>query len=135
MMIQEAKKLLGVKYEYGAKWDDITKPPDSLDCSGLTNGIARVGGIVIAHGAQNQFYNTDATLTPFFGDLAFFGHDGNPEEVYHVGLLYDRLHIVEARAKQEGSSFPTGIVILRPKAKWENYRNFLGYRTIPELKI
>lgn len=140
----ESEPLLGITYRKAenevekslmiGKWMDLTELPVYLDCSGLTNGVCRKVGLPFPHGSQNQFNFTIATQFPKMGDFAFFGHDGDITKVYHVGMVYDDLFMIEARGKQEDSNFETGKVILRPKIRWEKYKpNFLGYRKHPKL--
>lgn len=140
----ESEKLLGIIYKKAetevekslmvGKWTDLNELPLYLDCSGLTNGLCRKVGLPFPHGSQNQFNFTIATMEPKMGDFAFFGHEGDITKVYHVGMVYDDLLMIEARGKQEDSNFETGKVIFRARLKWEKYvPNFLGYRTHPKL--
>ena len=90
-------------------------------------------GLKIPEGAQQQFDFTIATAMPQLGDLCFFGKNKDITHIYHVGMVFDDLQIVEARGHQEGSSFETGKVIFRPRSAWEAYGNFCGYRAHPKL--
>ena len=127
-----SSKLLEVPYEYGAEWLDNKVQPKSLDCSELVEGVYNHFGLRMPDGSQNQFYFTKSCSDPRDGDLAFFGRGAKETQIYHVGLVYGE-NILEARGYQPGSSFKTGEVILRPRDKWEQYRNWVGYRSHPKL--
>jgi len=125
--------LLGVEYEYGAEWTNYAVIPSGIDCSELIEGCYKYFKMKMPDGSQNQYNFTIPTFKPMPADLAFFGRGGNPAKIYHVGMIYDDSMIIEARGYQPKSSFETGKVILRPKEKWEGYRNFVGYRSHPKL--
>lgn len=140
----ESEKLLGIPYKMAGteverslmvgKWRDLTELPLNLDCSGLAKGICDKVDLKFPDGSQNQFNYTVATMYAQTGDFGFFGHDGDITKVYHVGMVYDDLFMIEARGLQQGSDFETGKVILRPRIKWDKYiPNFLGYRSHPKL--
>ena len=141
-----AKTLLGIPYEAEdndpktpwtgkGKWMDLSKPPTSLDCSGLVAGVFKHVGLKMPHGSKHQFNFTLSVNKDFVkpGDLAFFGYDKDIHQVYHVGLVLDSENIIESRKFDPKASFETGKVILRPKSKWEAWDNFLGYRAHPRL--
>lgn len=132
-LLMFSQKLLDIPYEYGAEWDDHKQIPLSLDCSELVEGVYNHFGIKMPDGSQNQHNFTIETKYPKSADLAFFGRGGNPNKIYHVGLVYDASNIIEARAFDPHVTFPTGKVILRPRERWENYCNFVGYRSHPKL--
>lgn len=124
---EESAKMIG-------KWTDYSKLPLNLDCSGLTNGAYGSAGLKLPHGSQNQYNFTLLAENPKPGDLVFFGREnGNPTLIYHVGILFHEDMIIECRELDESVSFPTGKVILRPRIKWEQYKNFAGYRVHPKL--
>lgn len=125
--------VLGVPYKFGAKWTDLSKIPEALDCSGLVCGAFHKNGLKMPDGSQAQFDFTLAVMTPQPGDLAFFGEDRSMNKICHVGVVYDEAGIIEARGLQPESSFPTGKVIIRPRANWETYAKFVGYRAHPKL--
>ena len=143
-IIETATKLIGIKYETEepsrpvwagrGKWLDLSKIPKSLDCSGLVEGCYRSIGLAMPHGSSKQFDftfpigNGEAKV----GDLAFFGREGKKDRIYHVGLVYDATQIIESRAFDPNVSFETGKAILRPRARWEAYGNFVGYRRHPK---
>lgn len=130
-IIIAASKLIGIPYEFGAEWTDYLKPPATLDCSEMAEGIFHLVGLKLPDGSQNQYNFTIKAEKPEPGDLAFFGKGGDPGKIYHVGILYDEKNIIEARAF-DGREW-TGKVCLREKQNWENYKNFCGYRCHPKL--
>lgn len=134
-LVMRAQALLGILYDYGAEWTDYSKLPVSLDCSEMTRGIFKTEGLKMPDGSQNQFNFTLPVVKEkaLPGDLAFFGKGGDILKVYHVGMIFDLQHIIEARGFDSKASFPTGKVITRPRENWENYCNFLGYRAHPKL--
>lgn len=134
-LIQSAVDLLGIKYEYGAEWVDFSKIPESLDCSEMMEGVYTISKLKMWDGSQNQYNNflPISNDQAQIGDLAFFGRGGNPSKIYHVGMLFSQRFIIECRGFQPNCSFRTGETILRPKIKWEQYRNFAGYRVHSKL--
>ena len=132
-LVDAARKLLGIPYEFGAEWSPFSSRPKALDCSELVEGVYILNGLKMPDGSQNQFDFTLPTGSPSPGDLAFFGRGGNVKQIYHVGLVFDKFNIIEARGFQENTSFETGKVILRSRAAWENYKNWVGYRSHPKL--
>ena len=133
-IIGHAHKLLGIPYKYGAEWTDLTKIPESLDCTELIEGVYHLVGLKMPDGGM-QFSFTVPTSNPKVGDLVFFGRGGKAIEsqIYHAGLVFDETQIIEARGHQPESNFETGKVILRPRKNWEAYSNFVGYRSHPRL--
>lgn len=139
-IVLQAEKLLGVPYRMRqpyekdwsiGKWVDLNKPPESLDCSGLVEGVFRYAGLKMPHGSQQQFDFTVYADAPQPGDLAFFRKDKGKGRVYHVGIVFDEKFMIEARDKD--SREWTGKVCLRERSAWENYANFAGYRRHPDL--
>jgi cell wall-associated NlpC family hydrolase len=134
-LVDAARKLLGIPYEYGAEWHPFSILPKSIDCSELVEGVYVLNGLKMPDGGQQQFDFTVPTGNPLPGDLAFFARGGNVKQIYHVGMLFDISSglIIEARGLQPESTFETGKVILRARSAWENYKNFVGYRAHPKL--
>lgn len=132
-LITTARPLLGIPYEFGAEWNDLTKLPLTLDCSEMVENVYKINGLTMPDGSQNQFDFTLPAANPLPGDLVFFGRGGNVKQIYHVGLVFDGLNILEARGFQPGAGFETGKVILRFRHLWERYKNFVGYRVHPKL--
>lgn len=129
----EARKLLGIAYEFGAEWTDYSKNPPALDCSEMIEGIFKIVGLGMPDGGQQQFNFTLSTENPLPGNLAFFGKGKDIGQIYHVGMVFDANFIIEARGHQPESSFETGKVILRPLPAWIQYKNFCGFRSHPKL--
>lgn len=127
-LVNSARDLLGIPYEFGAEWKDFTKLPGTLDCSELVEGVFHYNGLKMPDGSQAQFDFTVPAGSALPGDLAFFGRGGKPSEVYHVGFVFDHYNILEARGFDPKAMFDTGKVILRSRQRWEDYANFLGYR-------
>lgn len=133
-MVETSIKTLGIPYRLGAKLESLSANfTDGIDCSGEISLICRTVGLKMPEGSQSQFNFTVATETPKPGDLAFFGRGKDITQVYHVGMVFDDQQMIEARGHQEGSSFKTGEVILRPRLAWENFSSFVGYRSHPKL--
>lgn len=142
-MVAVASTCLGIPYKMGkcqedydagvGQWRDLSKLPENLDCQGLVKGVCAKVGLKFPEGAQHQFDFTLVVLRPEPGDFVFFGHDRNINKIYHVGMVFNETEIIEARAHQEGSSFKTGEVILRPRENWEKYKDYAGYRAHPKL--
>lgn len=129
----EASKLIGIKYVYGAEWTDYTQLPDALDCSELVEGVYKIVGLRMDDGSQAQYNMTVPSPEPRLSDLAFFGKGGDPSKIYHVGLVYHMSLILEARAFDPNVKFETGRVILRPLDAWVKYKNWVGFRSHPKL--
>lgn len=129
-LVASAKKLLdaGVKYEFGAEWTNYAIIPDTLDCSEMIEGVFNLHKLKMPDGSQAQFDSTViSSAKPQPGDLAFLGRGGNPRQIYHVGMIFDDQNIIECRAFDPNASFETGKIILRPREKWETYKNWVGY--------
>jgi cell wall-associated NlpC family hydrolase len=87
-------KYLGVPYVWGGS------TPQGFDCSGLTWYVYREIGISIPRNSRSQFrvgayIPPDRTDLLVPGDLVFFGSDGDPDRIHHVGIFVgggDYLH-------------------------------------------
>lgn len=111
-------------YKYGAKWDLKAKNPvGPVDCSGFVRWVYFQNGILIPDGSANQYAATKPTDNPQRGDLGFFKHEDSGR-IYHVGILYSPEWVIEARGE------PYNMVLTRPRAKWEAYHRFTGWRTL-----
>jgi cell wall-associated NlpC family hydrolase len=80
-----AKKYLGVRYVWGGT------TPSGFDCSGLCLYSYRKIGINLPRTSREQFH-AGAHIPPDRldlleeGDLVFFGYDGDPGKIHHVGI-------------------------------------------------
>lgn len=131
---EEFGKLLGIKYKFGAKWDDMSKPLECIDCSGAVSAVFKKAELKMPEGSGNQFDFTIALAPgtkPQVGDLGFFSKNGI---IDHVGMIYDANNMIEARAFDKLATFKTGEVILRPISKWTAWKEFAGFRTHPDLQ-
>ena len=118
---------LGKPYLWGAKPDPKDGDPKNFDCSGFVHwAYGRCLGVAVPEGSWEQY---DASvpidgvqLIPQLGDVGFFKHVDAPYDVHHVGILLDAASVIEARGK------PYDKVITRPRAIWEKWVEFTGWR-------
>jgi len=87
-----ARAQIGEPYVWGAAG------PNSWDCSGLTMGAWRAGGISLPHYSVAQYSQSTpisrSQLRP--GDLVFWGSSGSPSSIYHVALYAGNGMIIQA---------------------------------------
>jgi cell wall-associated NlpC family hydrolase len=87
-----ARAQIGDPYVWGATG------PDAWDCSGLTMGAWRAGGIALPHYSVAQYEQStpiaSSSLRP--GDLVFWGSSSSPSSIYHVALYVGNGMIVQA---------------------------------------
>lgn len=87
-----ARSQLGKPYVWGAAG------PGSWDCSGLTMGAWRAGGISLPHYSVAQYAQStpisSSSLRP--GDLVFWGSSSSPSSIYHVALYIGDGMIIQA---------------------------------------
>lgn len=83
--VTQARRYLGVPYLWGGT------TPSGFDCSGLVQYAYASIGISIPRTSRTQYRiggyippNRLDLLQP--GDLVFFGHDGDPSKIHHVGM-------------------------------------------------
>ena len=134
LLCETAKKLIGIKYEFGSEWTNHLVVPKTLDCSEMIEGIFDIVNLKMPDGSQNQYNQTYPIEENYqIGDLAFFGRGKDQYKIYHVGMVYFNSQIIEARAFDKTVSFKTGEVICRPLEAWKNYKNFCGFRSHPKL--
>jgi peptidoglycan DL-endopeptidase CwlO len=98
--VEEAKKYLGVDYVWGGE------TPSGFDCSGLVMYCYRQIGIDIPRTSREQFkigsfIPRDRTDVLAPGDLVFFGTDGDPNQVHHVGMYVGGGTFINAPASGE----------------------------------
>lgn len=90
-----ALQYLGVPYVYGGS------SPDGFDCSGLTSYCYRQIGVSLPRTSRSQ-YGVGLHIAPdrldllIPGDLVFFGYDGDPSRVHHVGIYVGSGNYVHA---------------------------------------
>ena len=133
-IVTEARMFLslGVKYQWGAEWFDLTKYPELCDCSEMLEGIVKKVGLKYPDLAQNQYNFTIGTVYPQDGDFGFFAEEKNITKVYHSGI-YTVDGVIEMRKFDPKAKFPTGKCIIRPIEKWEKFEKFVGWRVHPKL--
>ena len=72
--------------------------PNAWDCSGLTMGAWRAGGISLPHYSVAQYAQStpisQSSLRP--GDLVFWGSSSSPSSIYHVALYVGNGMIIQA---------------------------------------
>jgi len=82
-IVEYAKTLLGVKYQYGG-----SSPESGFDCSGFVYYVYKQFGITLERSSKDQSQNgtkvDKANLIP--GDLVFFDTNGGLNAVNHVGI-------------------------------------------------
>jgi len=87
-----ARAQIGEPYVWGAAG------PSSWDCSGLTMGAWRAGGISLPHYSVAQYTQSTpisrSSLRP--GDLVFWGSSSSPSSIYHVALYAGNGMIIQA---------------------------------------
>lgn len=128
-------KQLGKGYKFGVE-DDGNQNPTQFDCSELVQWAYEEIGITVPDGSQNQFDASDPITNPRLGDVGFFKKPG--EDVHHVGIIYDDQNVIEARGIEpslEAQGLPDNQVILRPRAKWEAFSEFSGWRRFRVVKV
>jgi cell wall-associated NlpC family hydrolase len=87
-----ARAQIGEPYVWGAAG------PDAWDCSGLTMGAWRAGGISLPHYSVAQYAEStpisSSSLRP--GDLVFWGSSSSPSSIYHVAMYVGNGMIIQA---------------------------------------
>lgn len=132
---EAAKGQLDKPYKFGFQIANLDDPsPLAFDCSEFVRWAYHQAGLKIPDGSYNQYEFCVPTDTPKPGDLGFFKetrdvNDASRKvgEIYHVGMFYDNIRMVEARGK------PNDKVIFRPMVAWRAFVNFGGFRAHPEL--
>lgn len=111
---------IGKPYSFGKE----NKPGDinalAWDCSELVESAFAYIGIVVPDGSQNQYLASAAVTLPQFGDIGFFKKHEQP--THHVGILLNQNEVIEARGEEWQK------VIIRPREKWEQWKDFTGWR-------
>jgi cell wall-associated NlpC family hydrolase len=90
--ISFARQQIGDPYVWGAAG------PNAWDCSGLTMGAWRAGGISLPHYSVAQYEQSTpisrGSLKP--GDLVFWGSSSSSSSIYHVALYVGNGMIIQA---------------------------------------
>jgi peptidoglycan DL-endopeptidase CwlO len=92
-----AKRYLGVRYVWGGT------SPSGFDCSGLCQYSYAQVGISLPRVSREQFL-VGAYIPPDrldlleAGDLVFFGYNGDPNQVHHVGMYVSGGNFIQAPA-------------------------------------
>jgi cell wall-associated NlpC family hydrolase len=100
-VVAHALQFVG-KVEY--LWGGST--PAGFDCSGLTQWCYAQIGIAIPRNSRSQFLSgshiqADRVDLLVPGDLVFFGYDGDPNRVHHVGIYAGNGDYIHAPASGE----------------------------------
>lgn len=146
--IEDAKAMQGAPYLLGSKWEPLTRFPCSrqdwparpagpVDCSGYARWVLGRAGLVIPDGTWHQIRHCRKLelAVPRPLDLGFADLDGSGEPD-HVVVALDAENVIEARgcSKHTGHSAgtcPFGRVVIRPVAKWNAQKGFLGWYFVP----
>ena len=124
------RQQMGKRYKFGAEIEVGRKAIDAAtewDCSEILQVHFNMFGSSLPDGSQNQFDYCLPVDKPCVGDLGFSG--SGPKGINHVFILISGRWVLEARGK------PYNRVILRPRAKWEAWRGFQGWRRVPDVKF
>ena len=113
---------LGKPYVYGAECVPGMLKLKRADCSEIVEMSYAYIGIKVPDGSNNQ-YNASVPLpgdNARLGDLGFFKRGDSA--THHVGIIFNDFYVFEARGK------PYNRIILRPRRRWEAWRDFTGWR-------
>lgn len=109
-------------YKFGAKWPLCRENPDGpIDCSGFVSWAYSMVGKKLPDGSRAQYLATYQKEPPSLGYLGFFAKDKDPLKIHHVGILLNSTDVIEARGE------PYNKVIIRPRANWEKWKEFIGW--------
>ena len=122
-----AKSKIGAPYLLGGEWNlKDPNPKGPVDCSEFIEWAYAQGGARIPDGAHNQYLASEPDLEQRPGAVGFF--KTGEANCHHVGMLFDAENVIEARGK------PYNEVILRPRQRWELWRDFTGWRRFKKLE-
>jgi cell wall-associated NlpC family hydrolase len=130
ILIYHAVSQLGKPYLFGAKWGlkDID-PKGPTDCSGFVRWCYAQIGLDIPDGSTNQKAAAISIMPSILilpGDLVFLHTPLGPDDEHHVGMVYDKYLIIEARGIiVDGKEI--GKVELHSRREWEGRADFTGY--------
>lgn len=122
----------GKPYRFGAKPVLSEAEPGWFDCSGFVRWVIGQGRdtngrqIILPLGSFQQIERCVAIARPpRVLDVGYFDSPNDDDDlVDHVILKINDAQVIEARGK------PHNAVILRPIAKWENQKGFMGWWTV-----
>jgi cell wall-associated NlpC family hydrolase len=94
-VVAVAKRYLGVPYVWGGE------SPSGFDCSGLVQYCYEQVGISLPRTSREQFTAGDYIAPDRLdllkeGDLVFFGYNGDPNQIHHVGIYCGGGDFIEA---------------------------------------
>lgn len=123
----------GKPYKWGSKPSLRDTNPDNFDCSGFVRWVIGQGRdhlnqqILLPFASYEQIkICTVLAKAPRILDVGYYDSPKDDDElVDHVILKINEAQVIEARGK------PHNAVILRPIAKWEAEKGFMGWWTIP----
>lgn len=99
-VVSIALEYLGVPYVWGGS------SPAGFDCSGLVQYVYARIGVTLPRTSRSQF-RAGSHISPsaldqlVMGDLVFFGYDGDPERVHHVGIYCGSGNFIHAPSTGE----------------------------------
>jgi len=124
------RRQIGKAYKYGVEVKVGRKAIDSApewDCSEILQVHFNLYESSLPDGSQNQFDFCKPVAECAVGDLGFSGT--GPRGINHVFYLISKNQVIEARGE------PYNRVILRPRAAWEAWRGFQGWRMVPDIRF
>lgn len=131
-VVELAREQLGKPYEFGAKPKLDDPRPETFDCAGFVRWVIGQGRddrgrqIILPEGSFEQIKVCKALARPPRPlDLGFADLHPPAGVMDHVVMKIDDENVIEARGK------PYNGVILRPIAKWEAQKGFMGWWEVP----
>jgi peptidoglycan DL-endopeptidase LytE len=113
MLINEAKKYLGVPYKWGGS------TPEGFDCSGYLNYVYSHAGVSIPRTVATIWNETKSVSTPNVGDIVFYNTTGSGAS--HAGIYIGNNKFI-------GSQSSTGVAIVDMNSSYWSTK-YLGART------
>lgn len=130
VLIWSAVQQWGKPYQFGAKWPlNNPDPFGPVDCSGFSRWVWAQMKVDIPEGSTAQ-HEQSIQISPAIlilpGDLMFLKMPLSVEDMHHVGLVYDKYLVIEARGIISGGK-EIGSVQFRTRKEWEARPDFVGY--------